>query len=109
MTARPGDPAPAPTAQPPAQPTEPVPGRDPGYRAGYEDGFATGVEIGWAWAEREMAEEWRAVAAHVRRSASRPTHAELQHRRNQYPTPARTPEEILALTRASWASYEAEA
>ena len=83
--------------------------RDPGYRAGDEDGFATGAELGRAWAEAEMAQAWHAVAARVRRSANSPTYAELHRRRNHYPQPARTPEQIIAAARASWADVETEA
>jgi len=110
MTARPDPPlhpASTQTTQQPAPTADPT--RDPGYRAGYQDGFATGVETGRAWAERDMADAWRELATHVRRSADAPSHADLKHRRDQYPTPARTPAQILAAARASSARFEAEA
>jgi hypothetical protein len=98
-------------AQPQVQPpSSAAQAPDPGYRIGYEDGFATGTEIGRAWAEAEMAEAWREVATRVRRLANSPTYEELKERRNHYPQPDdRTPDEILAAARASWAAFEAEA
>jgi hypothetical protein len=46
-----------------------------------QSAYAAGWCDGWAAAEHAMAQEWRRLAARVRRMASRPTHAELVARR----------------------------
>ncbi|MFI7130190.1 hypothetical protein ACIBQ1_31170 [Nonomuraea sp. NPDC050153] len=55
------------------------------YEQGYRDGHLSGWEVGYGHAHHEMAQEWRALAEHVRRMASRPTYAELEARRGEMP------------------------